>query len=71
MKTKEEVIAEATSICNKTHELGDGCLLLKCIKCGEGWNILECSNESLWRKYEKGCTVCGSEYKLELGHCEL
>lgn len=71
MKTREELLAEARVICDKTHELGDGCLLLQCVKCGDGWNILECSNDALWKKYEKGCITCGGEYELKMGHCEL
>lgn len=71
MKTKEEVILEATAICQRSHDEGDGCIRLQCVNCEDGWNILECSNESLWKKYQAGCLVCRSEYRLELGHCEL
>lgn len=71
MKTKEEVIYEITNICEQSHRKGDGCIFLRCSECDNGWNILEGSNESIWKKYKSGCDRCGSEYKIELGHSDL
>lgn len=64
-------MAEATAICKQSHDEGDGCIRLQCTKCTDFWDILECSNEALWKKYQGGCTACGGEFQLELGHCEI